>query len=104
MLPSELIMLIATVISTDSGLSFFSSPLDEMDRYLESLYSSLVRRGYLVNNSGKYNLTPKGAVIFTSFVDDHRTKTKSIVSTLERLRVEGTRKFDELFDETVKAS
>ena len=104
MLPSELIMLIATVISTDSGLSFFSSPLDEMDRYLESLYSSLVRRGYLVNNSGKYNLTPKGAVIFPSFVDDHRTKTKSIVSTLERLRVEGTRKFDELFDETVKAS
>ena len=104
MLPSELIMLIATVISSDSGLSFFSSPLGEMDRYLESLYSSLVKRGYLVKDSGKYNLTPKGAIIFTSFLDDNRAKARSIVSTLERVREEGTQKFDEIFDEVVKAA
>jgi len=97
-------MLIATVISTDSGLSFFSSPLDEMDRYLESLYASLVKRGYLVQESGKYTLTPRGAVIFTSFLEENRTKTKSIVSTLHRVREESSRKFEELFDEVVKAA
>jgi len=89
MFPGEMVILMAIALAGDSVGRILDRPMDISSEYISYLYGSLVRRGYLKeNSSGRYRLTPKGEKTLTEFLHENEVKVKDLVKTLQRLSIE----------------
>ena len=61
MFPSEVAVLMAIVLTRDSGKKLLSRPVDVVGEYIGYLCDSLVEYGYLKRDGSKeYQVTPQG--------------------------------------------
>jgi len=89
MLPSEMIILMATVVNTKTGNKLLTHPMDVTSEYIGYLYNSLVNRGYLKHRSSTvYQLTPTGREAVFDFMRKNKTRSKDVVRRLELLGIE----------------
>ena len=64
MLPSEMVILMSIALSENAGETLINRSIDAMSEYIDKLYESLIKRGYMARNSSNgYKLTPKGGEI-----------------------------------------
>ena len=89
MLPSEMIILLATVVNKKTGKKFLTRPMDVTGEYIGYLYNSLVSRGYLRGSrSTGYQLTAIGRAAIVDFMKKHKTRSEDIVKRLQLLGIE----------------
>lgn len=88
MLPSEMIILMAIVVSGKTGKKMLARPLDVTSEYIGYLYNSLVKRGYLRHHRPTgYQLTPTGREAIIDFIRKNRTDSKDVVKRLQLLGI-----------------
>lgn len=76
MLPSAMIILMATAVDKDYGKKLITRPASITDEYIGYLYTSLVKRGYLRKlRSRSYNLTPVGREAILEFIKKMKLKS-----------------------------
>ena len=104
MFPSEMIILMATAATRDSGKKLLTHPMDATGEYIGYLYDSLVRGGYLKkkNSSREYQLTTKGREVFFQFLQENRTKTEDMIKRLQQLGIDISQQIDKLEKEAIK--
>ena len=107
MLPSEMIILMAIVVSNRTGKKLLTRPLDVTSEYIGYLYTSLVRRGYLRHHGPTgYQLTGAGREAVIDFIRKNRTDSKDVVRRLQLLGIDLSReqeqKISRLGQEPVK--
>ena len=84
MLPSEMIILMATVVNKNAGKKLTSRPMDVTGEYIGYLYDSLVSRGYLKGHrSTGYQLTSTGKDTIMEFLKKNKPKAKDIVRRMQ---------------------
>jgi hypothetical protein len=89
MLPSEMIILMATVVNSKTGNKLLTSPMDVTGEYIGYLYNSLVNRGYLNYRSpSSYQLTVIGREAISDFIKKNKTRARDVVSRLKMLGIE----------------
>lgn len=89
MLPSEMIILMATVVNTKTGNKLLTLPMDITGEYIGYLYNSLVNRGYLKGHRATgYQLTVFGREAISDFIKNNKTKSKDVVKRLKMLGIE----------------
>ncbi|HUT68429.1 MAG TPA: hypothetical protein VMW86_07770 [Dehalococcoidales bacterium] len=89
MLPSEMIILMATVVNTKTGNKLLTRPMDITGEYIGYLYNSLVNCGYLRGHrSTGYQLTVIGREAIFDFIRKNKTMSKDVVSRLKMLGIE----------------
>ena len=89
MLPSEMIILLATVVNKKTGKQFLTRPMDITGEYIGYLYDSLVSRGYLRGHrSTGYQLTVMGREAIFDFMKKNKTRAEDIVKRLQLLGIE----------------
>jgi len=92
MLPSEMIILMATVVNTKTGNKLLTRPMDITGEYIGYLYNSLVNRGYLKGHRATgYQLTVFGREAISDFIKKNRTRSKDVVKRLQMLGIEISR-------------
>ena len=103
MLPSEMVILMAIVVTRDSSKTLLSRPMDVTGEYIGYLYDSLVRRGYLEGNgSGGYQLTLKGRETLVEFLRQNKIKINDTIKTLQQLGIEKSQEIDKLAKEAIE--
>ena len=96
MFPSEMVVLLAIALPSDSGRTLLNRPMDIMNEYIGSLYNSLVRRGYLTKKGSKrYKLTSLGRDALTEFLNDNRAQIEDISKVLQQLGIESSHDIEE---------
>ena len=89
MFPSEMVILMAIAAFGSSGNELITCPIDVASQYVNSLYNSLVWRGYLKrDNSEGYQLTSKGRETILEFLRQNKNREKDLVITLQTLGIE----------------
>jgi len=89
MLPSEMVILMATVVNTKTGNKLLTRPMDITSEYIGYLYNSLVNRGYLKGHRAtSYQLTVIGREAIFEFIRKNRTRSKDVVKRLKMLGIE----------------
>lgn len=89
MLPSEMIILMATVVNAKNGNRLLTRPMDITSEYIGYLYNSLVNRGYLKRRSPTgYQLTVIGREAILEFIRKNRTRTRDVITRLKALGIE----------------
>lgn len=89
MLPSEMIILLATVVNKKTGKKFLTRPMDVTGEYIGCLYNSLVSRGYLRGHrSTGYQLTAIGREAIFDFMKKNSTSSEDVVRRLQLLGIE----------------
>jgi len=89
MLPSEMIILMATVVNTKTGDRLLTRPMDITSEYIGYLYTSLVNRGYLKGHRKTgYQLTVMGREAIFEFIRKNRTRSNDVVKRLKMLGIE----------------
>ena len=89
MLPSEMIILLATVVNKKNGKKFMTRPMDVTGEYIGYLYNSLVSRGYLRGHrSTGYQLTAIGREAILEFIKKNKTRSEDVVKRLQLLGIE----------------
>jgi predicted transcriptional regulator len=89
MLPSEMIILMATVVNTKTGHKLLTRPMDITSEYIGYLYNSLVNRGYLKGHrTTGYQLTVIGREAIFDFIRKNRTRSQDVVKRLKMLGIE----------------
>ncbi len=89
MLPSEMIILMATVVNTKTGNKLLTRPMNITGEYIGYLYNSLVNRGYLKGHRATgYQLTVFGREAISDFIKNNKTKSKDVVKRLKMLGIE----------------
>ena len=102
MFPSEMAILMAIAVTSDSGKKLLNRQMDVVGIYIGYLYDSLVSRGYLKKNSSEnYQLTPKGGEALSEFMCMNKTSVKGAVKTLQRLGIEVNLEEDSLEKEAI---
>ncbi|MFC1933771.1 hypothetical protein ACFLXX_01290 [Chloroflexota bacterium] len=102
MLPSEMVILMAIEVSRDSGKKLLTLPLNDTGEYIENLYDSLVRRGYLKRNRIKgYRLTSEGMEALFEFLLKNKARVEDTIRTLQQLGIEASQEIDELVKEAI---
>jgi len=97
MFPREMVILMAMALPGDSGMALLNRPMDVMNEYIGYLYNSLVWRGYLRKNGSKaYELTSMGKETLTIFLNENRAQAKDIITALQQLGIESTRRIEDL--------
>lgn len=87
--PSELVILMAIALASDSGKTLLTRPMDITGEYVSYLYNSLVSRGYIEGNSSRgYQFTSKGRETLFEFLRTNRARLGDAVKTLQQLRIE----------------
>jgi len=103
MFPSEMAILMAIAVTSDSGKKLLNRPMDVVGIYIGYLYDSLVRRGYLKKGgSREYQLTPKGSEALSEFLYANKTKVKDTIKTLHQLGIEINLEEDSLEKEAIR--
>ncbi len=88
MLPSEMIILMATVVNTKTGNKLLTRPMDITGEYIGYLYNSLVNRGYLKGHRATgYQLTVIGREAITDFIRENQTRSEDVVKRLKLLGI-----------------
>ena len=86
MFPSEMVILMAIAVARDSSKKLLTRPMDVTGEYIGYLNDSLVRRGYLKENSSRgYRLTSKGRETLFEFLRENKTRVKDAIKTLQQL-------------------
>lgn len=89
MLPSEMIILMATVVNTKTGNKLLTRQMDVTGEYIGYLYNSLVNRGYLKGHrTTGYQLTVIGREAVSDFIRKNRTRSRDVVKRLKMLGIE----------------
>jgi Mn-dependent DtxR family transcriptional regulator len=89
MLPSEMIILMATVVNTKTGNKLLTRPMDVTGEYIGYLYNSLVNRGYLKGHRATgYQLTAMGREAIFEFIRRNKTRSRDVVKRLKMLGIE----------------
>ena len=89
MLPSEMIILMATVVNTKTGNKLLTRPMDITSEYIGYLYNSLVNRGYLKGHrTTGYQLTVIGREAIFDFIRKNKTRSQDVVKRLKMLGIE----------------
>jgi len=89
MLPSEMIILMATTVNTKTGNRLLTRPMDVTSEYIGYLYNSLVNRGYLkYRGPTNYQLTVIGREAITDFIRKNGTRSQDVVKRLKMLGIE----------------
>ena len=89
MLPSEMIILMATVVNPKTGNKLLTSPMDVTGEYIGYLYNSLVNRGYLKYRSPtSYQLTVFGREAVSDFISKNGNRSKDVIKRLKMLGIE----------------
>jgi DNA-binding MarR family transcriptional regulator len=110
MLPGEMIILMAIVVSSKVGQNVLTRPLDITREYVGYLFNSLVNRGYLKQHSfsGGYQLTPTGREEIFNFIKKNRARSRDIFERLRLLGIEISRdqeqRIHKLEREAIKAT
>lgn len=88
MFPSEMVILMAIAASKDAGEKLLDRPTDITGEYIGYLYDSLVKRGYLKENSLRgYQLTPAGRKSLLEFLYKNKTGVKATVRRLQQIGI-----------------
>ena len=102
MLPGEMVILMAIAITRDYGKSLLTRPMDVSGKYVDDLYDSLIKRGYLEGNgSTGYQLTQKGRDALVEFLQKNRVRLKDTIKTLQQLGIAESQEIDKLAEEVV---
>ena len=89
MLPSEMIILLATVVNKKTGKKLLARPMDVTGEYIGYLYDSLVTRGYLRGHrSTGFQLTAIGREAILDFMKKNRSRAEDMVEGLQLLGIE----------------
>jgi len=89
MLPSEMIILMATVVNKKTGKALVTRPMDVTGEYIGYLYDSLVSRGYMRGHrSTGYQLIVIGRKAIVDFMKKNKTRSEDIVKRLQLLGIE----------------
>ena len=89
MLPTELAILMAIVISKKNDVKFDIRSTDVPVDYINILFNSLELHGYIEKNGPvNYLLTEKGRAVFFSFLHENRTRLGDATKTLKKLGIE----------------
>jgi len=100
--PSEMVILLSIALSSASSKTLISRPMDVMNEYIDYLYTSLVRRGYLRESGSKgYKLTSKGSEALLIFLNENRSRAEYIIKALHQLGIESSHKIEEFGKEVV---
>ncbi len=103
MFPGEAAMLMAIAVARDSGKKLLPRPMDVVGGYIGYLYDSLVGCGYIKrDNSGEYQLTPKGREALLEFLNTNKTSVKDTLKTLQPLGIETNVEVANLEQESIK--
>ena len=103
MFPSEMAILMAIVVTRDSGKKLLTRPMDVVGEYIGYLYDSLVSRGYIkAISSREYQLTSRGREALFEFLCKNKTGAKDTVKTLQQLGIETNQQVDKLEKEAIK--
>ena len=89
MFPSEMVVLMA-MASTGQSLSMpLGCPVDVSYDYVDYLYKSLVRHGYLKETTSRaYQLTVKGRLAIFNFLRQNETRAQDLAEALQNLGIE----------------
>ena len=88
MLPSEMIILMATVFNKKTGRKLLTRPMDITGEYIGYLYDSLVNRGYQRGHRKTgYQLTVTGRDAVLDFIRKNRTRSEDVVARLQMLDI-----------------
>jgi len=89
MFPSEMVVLMAMASTGQSLSKLLGRPENVPSDYVDYLYKSLIRRGYLnENNSESYKLTVKGRLAIYNFLRQNETKVQNLAEALQNLGIE----------------
>jgi len=89
MFPSEMVILMAIAVNKDAGKKLLNRPMDVTGEYIGYLYDSLVKRGYLKENSSRgYQLTTKGREALFEFLHKNKTRVKDTIRRLQQLGID----------------
>lgn len=89
MLPSEMIILMATVVNQKTCKNLLSWPMDATGEYIGYLFDSLVNRGYLKQNGMQsYQLTRTGREAIFDFIKKNKTRSRDVVKRLRLLGID----------------
>jgi predicted transcriptional regulator len=87
--PSEMVILMAITVNKDAGKKLLNRPMDVTGEYIGFLYDSLVKRGYLRENSSRgYQLTTKGRETLFEFLHENKTRVKDTIKRLQQLGID----------------
>lgn len=96
MFPSEIIILLARAVLSNSGPAL-NRPMDVMSEYVEYLYNSLAWRGYLKStDSNGFKLTSLGEEELSKLMNDNRSRAVDVMKALQQLGIETINKMEEL--------
>ena len=89
MLPSEMVILMATAVNKNSSKKMLTRPMDITSEYIGYLYDSLVTRGYLKKRGDRdYHLTPAGRESVAKFLERNHHRTGDFMKRLELLGID----------------
>ena len=101
MFPGEMVILMAIEVAGDSVKRLLNRPMDVSGQYINYLYESLVRRGYLKGNKYRgYELTTIGRQALTEFLRRNESRVQDLVRTLEQLGIKTGKEFARTEKET----
>ena len=106
MFPSEMIILMAIEASRDSGKKLLARPVGVTQEYIDSLYHSLVSRGFLKKKGlGGYELTSEGRETLFEFLLENKTIiVKEAIKALQQIGIGSSQDMDELIKEVSKSN
>lgn len=97
MFPSEMVILMAIVVTEGSSKKPLTRPMDVTGEYIGYLCNSLVRRGYLGRNTATgYQLTSKGRQTLLEFIQKNKNRVNDAVKMLRQLGIEDSQAIKKL--------
>jgi len=102
MFPGEMVILLAIEVARNSTKKLLN-PAGVSDKYIGSLYDSLVKRGYLRKSGFRgYQLTSEGRESLFEFLLENKTGVKEVTKALHQLGVEASEEIDKLAMEVLE--
>ena len=97
MLNSEMIILMSIALSENANKTLISRSIDVLSEYIENLYESLIKRGYMRrNHSNGYKLTNKGGETLLKFMRENWAEAEEMIAALHELGMESSYRIGEL--------
>ena len=97
MLNSEMIILMSIALSENANKTLISRSIDVLSEYIENLYESLIKRGYMKRSHSKgYKLTNKGGETLLEFMRENWAEAEEMIAALHQLGMESSYRIGEL--------
>ena len=95
MFPGEMVILMAIGVAGETNKKLLTRPMDVTGEYIGYLYHSLVKRGFLKENSSRgYQLTSKGRQAVFEFLHKNKARVRDTIKTLQQLGIEISQEID----------